>query len=204
MLIYLDAMIVQYIADYQDFIFQDIILEHNVPNPVGEPKFAAELEALRRLAFLEQFGHWDFAVPAHLMHELLSGKPTRSQSETYGVLSQAWRDSISLWNAGTKADEKVISSIEDVLALLTLQHRADRRHLAEAIALGACWFLTNDRNIISRTRLKQDELRDLTDGIELDDPRLAANQMLRRMLEMTKVARPSECVEVTEGDLSLV
>ena len=43
MLIYLDAMIVQHVADHADFIFQDIISDQNIRNPAKEAKLAAEL-----------------------------------------------------------------------------------------------------------------------------------------------------------------
>jgi len=201
MLIYLDAMIVQYIAEYRDFIFQGIISEHEVTNPANEPKLAAELQALRRLAFLEQFEHWVFAAPAHLVNELLAGKPTNAQREAYKILSQAWED--SAWIESIKANEEKVSSIERLLFFLKIKDKPDKRHLAEAMALGASWFLTNDTNIIKRTRQKQRELKNLTGEIVMDNPLLTANQMLIRLLDATTVARPSECVQRVEKFLSL-
>lgn len=201
MLIYLDTMIIQYVADKWEFILQDIVFEHEVTNPANEPKFAAELEALRQLVFLEQFGHWDFAAPPHLINELLSGKPNDLQRDTYKILIQAWEE--STWIEAIKTSEEKISSIEHLLFSLKLKDKADRRHLAEAIVLGASWFLTNDTNIIKRTRQKQHELENLTDEIVLDNPVLTANQMLKRLLNITTVARPSECVQKVEKYLSL-
>lgn len=201
MLIYLDAMLVQYVADYLDFIFQDIIFEHEVTCPTNEPKLAAELQALRRLAFLEQFGHWDFAAPRHLITELLSGRPINSQREAYKVLSQAWED--STWAESIEASKDKISSIEDLIFLLKLKDKADRHHLAEAMALEASWFLTNDTDIIKKVRQKQRELDKLTDEIVLNDPVLTANQMLKNLLTITTVARPTECVPKIEQYLSL-
>ena len=203
MLIYLDTMIVQYIADYNDYIFQDFLSEKEIPNPIGEPKLATELAALRRIVFLEQFGHWDIAAPAHLMNELQTGKPTRPQLETYGILLQAWKDSLSWWNEGIEPNEEKISSFEHLLASLKLQHKADRRHLAEAVALQASWFLTNDENVIKRTREKQNELKSITDETRLLDPQHNVNQMLKAILEQTNVARSSECVEFLEKYLPL-
>jgi hypothetical protein len=192
MLIYLDTMIVQYVADYQEFILQGIVSECEVTNLVNEPKLATELEALRRLAFLEQFGHWDFAVSTHLIDELHAGKPTPSQHETYTILSQAWEDSI--WNENTAVDEEKVLSIEHLFMCLNLKDKADRRHLAEAIVLGASWFLTNDANIIKRVQQRQEELKSLTDEIVPDDPQLTTNQRLNTLLELTIVAKPSECI----------
>lgn len=203
MLIYLDAMIVQYIADYNDYIFQDILSTEEISNPVGEPILATELAALRRIVLLEQFGHWDIAAPAHLMNELLTGKPTQPQLETYGILSQAWKDSLSWWNESIEPDEEKISSIEYLLASLKFQHKADRRHLAEAVALKASWFLTNDKNIIKRTREKQNELKSITNETRPLDAQHNVNQMLKRILGLTTIARPSECVEILEKYLSL-
>jgi hypothetical protein len=203
MLIYLDAMIVQYIADYNDYIFQDILSGKEIPNPIGEPKLATELVALRRIIFLEQFGHWDIVAPAHLVRELKRGKPTQSQLEIYGILLQAWNDSLNWWNEGIEPNEKKISSIENLLASIKFQHKADRRHLAEAVAIQASWFLTNDKNIIKLTREKKHELKSITDEIKLLDPIHNINQMLKRLLNLTTVARPSESVEILEKGLSL-
>jgi hypothetical protein len=52
-----------------------------------------------------------------------------------------------------------------------LKQAADRRHLAEAVVLKASWFLTNDNDIITKTRLWN------KDGI----------------VEGVRVVRPSEC-----------
>jgi len=199
MLIYLDAMIVQYIADYYCFIFQDIIFEHEVPTPINEAKLATELQALRRLAFLEQFGHWNFAAPTHLLNELLRGKPKSWQREIYKTLSDAWEDSV--WLEAIKANEEKVSSIEQLLFFLKLKGKADRRHLAEALALKATWFLTNDNDIIKKTRQKQHKLENVSDEIVLNNPILTVNQMLKRLLASTKVARPSECLIEIEKNL---
>jgi hypothetical protein len=202
MLIYLDAMIVQHIADHADFIFQDIISDQKIRNPAKEAKLAVELEALSRLAFLEQFANWNFAASSHLLNELLSGKPTNTQHETYKILLQAWEN--STWIEGIEADKQKVSSIEELLLSLNLKDKADRRHLAEAMTLGASWFLTNDKNIIKRTRQKQQEVKNLNEDMILDNPLLNANQKLKRLLEITTVARPSECVKEVEKYLTLM
>jgi len=194
MLIYLDTMIVQYIADYYDYIYQDIASKDEIPNPVSEIKLATELTALRRLVFIEQFFDWVVAAPTHLMDELLAGRPNQSQLETYKTLSQAWEDSLNWWTKGIKPSEEKVSSIEHWLTSLNLRDKTDRHHLAEAIALQAAWFLTNDNNIIKRVNQKRNELRNVTDDISLLDPDLNSNQVLKGLLRITKVARPSEFV----------
>jgi hypothetical protein len=198
MLIYLDTMIVQHISDYFDYVYQDIASEYAIPNPVSELKLAAELTALRRLVFVEQFFDWVVAAPSHLMDELLSGKPTHPQLETYKTLSQAWKDSLNWENKDIEPNEEMIISIDNWLISLNLRDKPDRRNLAEAIALQASWFLTNDKNIIKRVNQKRDELRDITDDIALLDPDLNANQILKRLLSITRVARPSEFIAVIE------
>jgi len=143
-LIYLDANLAQYCADYEDFIVAD----SNVP-PVNEPKLLRELEALRRIVELEQLGEgWHVAAPNHLMQELLC-KPTPNQRGVYSILLQAWQD----WGKqkANETDEEKITTIEQSLYPLYLKDK-DRQHLAEAIALGAVWFLTNDTRLINHTR----------------------------------------------------
>jgi hypothetical protein len=167
MLIYLGAMIVQYCADYEDFIFGSA-----ERNPTNERGLAAELDSLRQLVELEQFGNWTFAASPHLMKELLAGKPTSIQRKVYAILLKAWQD--SKWDEFFGANEEKVWTIDQSLKLLKLEHAADRRHLAEAIVLNASWFVTNDGNIIRRTRWKD---------------------QTRNELRPLRVARPSECIE---------
>jgi len=167
MLIYLDTMIVQYCAGYEDFIFGD-----DRKNPANEPKLAGELVSLRQLVELEQFGDWTFAAPSHLMNELLAGKPNSKQRRGYRILLEVWQD--SAWSEFCETSEDKILSICESLRPLKLKGAADQRHLAEAIALNASWFLTNDGNVIRRTRTK--------------------GQKLGRVYQV-RVARPSECIE---------
>jgi len=160
MLIYLDAMIVQYCVDYQDFIFGD-----SSECSTSEPKLREELSALRRLVELEQLGDWIFAASPQLISELHAGSPTIDQVEVYKLLRQSYEE--SGWDEAFPIKTQTVDRIVSSLKHLGLQP-ADRRHLAEAIALNASWFLTNDRGIILRCKGQDLPLR---------------------------VTRPSECLE---------
>jgi hypothetical protein len=154
MLIYLDANIVQYCADYQQFVFDNAALPSFVT-----PRLRRELVALRRLIELEMQieqmdfeNRWNIAAPSHLLKELFSGRPTEDQRRVYFMLREAW------WDCGEEKDlattEDQIADIEKSLRPLNLKDAADRWHLAEAIALGASWFLTNDTDILKKTIAK--------------------------------------------------
>ena len=145
MLIYLDANLVQYSADHSDFIFGESATCQQVDSNLKK-----ELSALHRLVELEQLGDWSFAAPRHLLGELRAGKPTEEQKETYKTLEEAWCD--SAWLNDGPPGEETISSTEQSLGVLKLKHASDRRHLAEAIALNASWFLTNDKDILKKTK----------------------------------------------------
>lgn len=145
MLIYLDANIVQYCADEWKFIFGEIDRSSTT-----DPKLQKELVALRRLVELEQLGDWEFAAPRHLLYELNAGTPTDSQRETYQVLHEAWHDSV--WVRDDSPAEEKVQEIEASLSPVGLKHAGDRRHLAEALALAASWFLTNDREVLRKTK----------------------------------------------------
>lgn len=168
MLIYLDANIVEYCAVYGDFIYGE-----RKTAPTREAKLLKELESLRRLFELEQLGEgWDVAAPTHLMKELLSGEPELQLQEVYAILLDAWKD--ATWRETVEAGEQKIISIERSLRTLNIKGVADRRHLAEAIALGASWLLTNDRKFINRTRPKPEVIGSV---------------------QGVRVARPSECIQ---------
>lgn len=173
MLIYLDANLAQYCADYEDFIFGG----NNVP-PVNEPKLLRELEALQQIIELERLGEgWHVVAPKHLMKELLC-KPTHNQRGVYSILLQAWEEAGQ--QEANNADEETITQIEQSLYPLQLKDK-DRRHLTEAIALGAVWFLTNDKRLINHTRPPE-------------CPNLICN------VQGVYVARPSECIpEISRG-----
>jgi len=160
MLIYLDANIVQYCADHWDFVSGE-----SAACKTADAKLQKELEALRRLVELEQLGDWTFAAPAHLLAELRGGKGTGEQLDTYKLLEKAWVESV--WCDDIQPTEETVGRIGRSLATLRLKD-ADQRHLAEAIALNASWFLTNDGEVVKKA-----------------EGRFAAMQ----------VCRPSECLE---------
>lgn len=145
MLIYLDANIVQYCANEWKFICR--VTDSSCTT---DPKLHKELVALRRLVELEQFGDWEFAAPRHVLDELYSGTPTESQRKTYQVLHEAWDDGV--WVADHSPTEERVEEIEESLSPLGLKHAADRRHLAQALALAASWFLTNDGEVLRKTK----------------------------------------------------
>ncbi len=145
MLIYLDTNIVQYCADYEDFIFA---LTDECP--VDDSSLREELIALRQLVELDQLGDWQFAAPEHLLAELHAGEPSNQQLRVYKSLHEAFEDNAS--SMDLLPDNGVISTIDESLTLLGLKDPGDRRHIAEAIALNASWFLTNDKEIIRKCR----------------------------------------------------
>ena len=147
MLIYLDANIVQYCADNWEFVSGE-----SDAHKKWDAELEKELEALRRLVELEQLGDWTFAATAHLAAELHAGKPTKEQLDTYKLLEEAWSDSV--WSQETRPTEDTIRNIERSLGTLKLKHASDQRHLAEAIALNASWFLTNDRDVVKKAKAR--------------------------------------------------
>jgi len=145
MLIYLDANIVQYCADEEDFIFGN-----SERCKTADPNLRKELVALRRLVELEQLGDWHFVASPHLMAELHAGKPTRDQRKVYKVFQEAWNDSV--YSEDSPPTEEKMRGIEQSLSMLKLKHAPDQRHLAEAIALNASWFLTNDKDVVKKAK----------------------------------------------------
>jgi hypothetical protein len=171
MLLYLDAMIVQYIADNVDYIMclGGYLSEDEVDLsslPTDDPKLLHELESLGRLAFLDQLGDgWSYAATPHLMQELLAGQPTTKQKELYDIVKTAWYE--SEWLETSPLDSAKVATVERSLIRLGLKE-ADRLHIAQAVVLEAAWFLTNDSEIIEKCRRATLPLR---------------------------VCRPSECLE---------
>lgn len=155
MFIYLDANIVQYCADYDSFLFGGRPLPQRL-----EPNLLRELRALRELIELEQLGNWEFAASKHLLRELHRGHATHEQLNVYQVLE----------DAADSPSPDAVDVGERVQQLMNVNFRdtADRRHVATALAMGASWFITNDRNIIGATSGRVRNLR---------------------------IARPSECLE---------
>ena len=172
MIIYLDANLVQYYADYERFILQE-----GAAPQLNQP-LLRELAALRQILELEQLGEgWHVAAPEHLMQELLV-KPTPEQTGVYRVLLQAWREAGE--PDANQVSEETIARIECSLHSLQLRDK-DRRHLAEAIALGAVWFLTNDKRLVNHTRPGK-------------------NKKIICAVQGVYVARPSECIpEMSKG-----
>jgi hypothetical protein len=143
MRMYLDANLTQYCADHGDFLFGD-----RQACKSTDPKLVRQLVALRELIFLEQLGDWTFAAPRHLLAELRKGKPTPEQREAYRVLEVSWNEGGYL--EGGAPSEEEIQAIEWSLHALQLRDAPDRRHLAEALALEASWFLTNDEEVLRK------------------------------------------------------
>ncbi|MCK4294596.1 MAG: hypothetical protein KAY65_15455 [Planctomycetes bacterium] len=157
MLIYLDANIVQYCADFHDFIFDF----DDTMRPPGR-KLEIELHALRQIiemashAEVQDLDHrWDVAAPKHLLDELLCGRPKPHQLDTYRSLRKAWHD-VGVEKHGLP-DAQVVARAQRRLARLNLKHPPDTLHLAEAVAMGAPWFLTNDKEILRKTRSKAND-----------------------------------------------
>jgi hypothetical protein len=165
MLIYLDANLVQYCTDHPEFVFGE-----SDTCEKAHPSVEKELAALRRLVELEQLGDWTFAAPSRLLEELHAGKPTDEQDRTYKLLQEAWNE--SAWLDDARPTENAIRNVEESLDVLKLRHASDQRHLAEAIALGASWFLTNDEEIVRKTKGE---------------------------VQGVRVRRPSECLQISVG-----
>jgi hypothetical protein len=140
MLIYLDANIVQYCADYGDQIFRN-----EEASPSLGRKLRRELDALRQLVYLEQFGNWTFASNSHLQCELHRGRPTKQQREVYSVLKDAGDRSCSL-------DEQVYQDVLADCLVQRIRDRSDQKHIATAAAMGASWFLTNDGDVVRKLK----------------------------------------------------
>jgi len=66
------------------------------------------------------------------------------------VLYEAWHDSV--WLGDDSPTKERVEEIEESLSPIGLKHAADRRHLAEAVALATSWFLTNDGEVLSKTK----------------------------------------------------
>lgn len=146
MLIYLDANIVQYCAGWE-------------AKQSPDPKFLIELQALDEViematyAEMQDLYHrWDVAAPEHLLDELERGHPTKRQRRTYRDLRESWQE-LGVEKHGTP-DAETVEIAQRRLARLKLKHQQDTLHLAEAIAIGAAWFLTYDKELLKKTRNK--------------------------------------------------
>ena len=147
MLIYLDANIVQYCADLEAMQGED-------------SKLDIELQALDEIielvgyAEVQDLDHrWDVAAPKHLLDELKRGRPTHWQVRTYRDLRESWEE-LGVEKHGTP-DAETVERAQRRLARLKLKHARDTLHLAEAVAMGAAWFLTYDKEVLKKTRNKK-------------------------------------------------
>ena len=93
---------------------------------------------------------WDVAAPRHLLEELSRGNPSQEQLDTYRSLREAWLE-LGIEEHGV-SDIEMVNAVETRLRRLSFRDPPDRRHLAEAIAIGASWFITLDKDIIKKTR----------------------------------------------------
>ena len=157
MLIYLDANIVQYCADFRDFIF-----DFDDTMRLPDRKLEIELRALREIiemashAEVQDLDHrWDVAAPKHLLDELKRGCPSDDQLDAYRSLREAWHD-LGVEKHGLP-DAEAVYRVQRRLARLNLKDPPDTLHLAEAVAMGAAWFLTHDKEILRKTRYKANE-----------------------------------------------
>jgi len=122
MLIYLDANIVQYCADYEQTIFGEC-------SPVCiQRKLLLELQAMKRLIELEQLGSWEFAAPGFLLKELHAGRPRSHQLEVYRLLEEA--------NRLEEPDPQVVQWVSEQLLPLRMQRNDSGCQIR---AQTACW-----------------------------------------------------------------
>jgi len=155
MLIYLDANIVQYCADYYAPGLRwathppdrELEIELHVLDEIIELAGYAEVQDLDH--------SWDVAAPKHLLDELGRGRPSKEQLNTYRSLREAWHD-LGVEKHGLP-DAEAVDRAQRRFARLNLKDPPDTLHLAEAAAMGAAWFLTLDEEIIKKTRSKENE-----------------------------------------------
>ena len=146
MLIYLDANIVQYCAGWEAKQRPD-------PELMIELQSLDEIIELATYAEVQDLDHrWDVAAPEHLLDELEQGRPTKGQLDTYRDLRKAWYN-LGFEKHGTP-DAETVERTQRRLARLKLKDPPDTLHLAEAVAMGAEWFLTYDKEVLKKTRNK--------------------------------------------------
>jgi hypothetical protein len=169
MLIYLDANIVQYCADYGDFVYG-----FDCATPPPNRRLDIELHALREIiemavhAEVQDLDHrWDVAAPEHLLDELERGRPSEYQLDTYRSLRNAWHD-LGVEKHGSP-NAGLVDRVQRRLARLKLKHPPDTLHLAEAVAMGAAWFLTCDKEVLRKTRNKANE-PGVIEGVTVGSP----------------------------------
>lgn len=127
--------------------------------PQPDHKLATELQALDEIIELAAYAEtqdldhrWDAAAPEHLLDELERGSPSEEQIRVYHNLRGAWHD-LEIERHGTP-DAETVERTQRRLAGLKLKDPPDTLHLAEAVAMGASWFLTCDKEVLNKTRNK--------------------------------------------------
>jgi hypothetical protein len=118
----------------------------------------------------------------HLMKELLSGRPTANQQNVYSIFRQVWKD---FGQEYPEPDAERVAFIYHSLHYLKLKDSADRLHLAQAIAIEAAWFLTNDTDVVRKTRPEPAKALGKVIGIRRNVS----------VIQGVRVALPSECAE---------
>ena len=152
MLIYLDANIIQYTADYYVSVRGWITHppDHKLEIELHALSVIIELVAYTELQDLDH--RWDVAALKHLLDELERGRPSKEQLDTYRDLCESWHV-LGVEKHGTP-DAETVERAQRRLARLKLKDPPDTLHLAEAVAMGATWFLTDDKEILKKTRNK--------------------------------------------------
>ncbi len=172
MFVYLDANLIQYCADHGEFLFGALAKPDNLSADLQR-----ELVALRELIEValgiesrDTGNRWCIAGPKHLVAEPLDGEPMEGQREVYEMLQAAWVED----HRATAPARDRIRAIDVSLAGLGFA-RKDRLLLAEAIALGASWFLTCDKRLWRNVNARREG---------------------DRQLRSLRVAFPSECAKI--------
>jgi hypothetical protein len=192
MIIYLDSCIVRYILRYHHYLCQQ-----TGQCPVSEPKLAREIRALRKFNEYDQYAFWEFAWSPRLERELIDGSRSITQRETFRDLRGAWKSSHLFDDEFTSRANR----IERSLFWLRLDD-GDRRHLAEAIALDADCFLTNDEAMIEECTKAELPLlvskvsecvRAISESLHLDEEKASSKIISFRLQTSVRVSVPMSC-----------
>ena len=84
---------------------------------------------------------------SHILDELLRGRPTGRQLDTYRSLREAWYDLGA--NCHPCPDVEAVVAADARLHNLNLKQASDRRHLAEAVALAQSFAKRGDTVLMS-------------------------------------------------------
>jgi len=208
MLIYLDANIVQYCADYyrstRGWIEQPL-----------DAKLEIEIDALSEIIEMCSYAetqdldhHWDVAAPTHLLDELERGRPTEEQLDTRRDLLEAWRE-LGVERYKTP-DAEIVARAQRRLARLRLKHAPDTLHLAEAVAMRAAWFPTYDKDILAKTRNKNSKPSEpgVIEGVTVGRPselraRMTFDPVFGLLLEQSSPEQSTHSTPAPSSDLPL-